>query len=69
MPKSHAFSQAEILCIARCKRDEDSVWSRFSNIVNELGFHLTTTGGNFLTHKINCNEDEFNVILELVCDN
>ena len=65
--KQHAFNQVEIFMLEpRIGQSfKDHMWDRFTRIAKELGFKVRTTGGNFLTHEINGDEDDFIAIAEL----
>lgn len=65
MSAKHAFSQDEIskhidIAIA------DRQWEHFINVVETLGYSVKITGGNFLTHQINCSSQDYQIILELL---
>ena len=34
-------------------------------VAKELGYKVSVTGGNFITHEINCSLDEYNEIYNL----
>jgi hypothetical protein len=59
------FNQAEVLLLKFCKRDQDRIWVKFIEVSSSLGFKVRTTGGNYITHEIDCSYDDFKVILEL----
>ena len=44
---------------------KDLMWDKFTSTAKELGFKVRVTGGNFLTHEINGDEDDFIAIAEL----
>ena len=65
--KQHAFNQAEIFMLERRigQNFKDAMFDRFSSIAKEFGFKVRVTGGNFLTHEINGNSEDFTAICEL----
>ena len=40
-------------------------WVIFSLTVVQLGLSCRVTGGNFLTHEINCTYEDFLIVLDL----
>ena len=48
------------------QKGKDEKWQEFTEACKILGFEVRVTGGNFLTHEIDCGEGEFNTILEIV---
>ena len=65
--KQYAFNQVEIFMLEpRIGQNfKDRMWDKFTNTAKELGFKVRVTGGNFLTHEINGNKDDFIAIAEL----
>ena len=65
MSKRHNFNQEVILNFKYIARGKDT-WRLFKSICDQLGYVVRVTGGVFLTHEIDCSEDDFNLILELM---
>lgn len=63
--KKHTFNQEEILSTVHHSRQWER-WAKFTKVVNELGYSIRVTGGNYLTHEINTTEEEFEVIKDIV---
>lgn len=65
--KQYAFNQAEFLMLERRSGGvfKARMWDRFISIASELGFTVRVTGGNFLTHEIDGNNDDFVALQEL----
>lgn len=64
--KRHSFDQSEILKAGHSKSEQDRLWSRFQSICSELGVQCRVTGGNFITHEVDCSEDDFRALIELI---
>lgn len=62
MASQVAFSQ-DLICGG--KRFPDRLWKEFVSLCEELGYKVRVTGGNDLTHEVNCTQEELNVIFEL----
>ena len=65
MSKRHSFDQSEVLMLGFTKRQKNRAWLIFTEVLGELGLKVSVTGGNFLTHEINCTGDDFDIILGL----
>ena len=65
--KQHAFAQEEVMILERRIGEvfKIEIFNKFLSVAGELGFKVTVTGGNFLTHEINGNEDDFTALLQL----
>jgi len=65
--KQYAFNQTQIFMLERRigQNFKDLMWDKFTSTAKELGFKVRVTGGNFLTHEINGDEDDFIAIAEL----
>jgi hypothetical protein len=64
--KQHAFNQEEVLMLGRTKQQKEAAWGQFSRICNTFDISVRVTGGLLLTHQVDCGEDDFNALLELV---
>ena len=66
--KKHNFNEAEVLMLSKRigEKFKQEKWDAFIDAANELGFKVRVTGGAFLTHEINTDEEDFNVLLEIV---
>ena len=69
--KQHAFNQVEVLMLERRVGEtfKARMWNSFTSVAKELGFKVRVTGGNFLTHEINGNQDDFIALQELAKQN
>ena len=67
MSKRHAFNQAEVFMLSTRVGQyyKDQTWDRFVSIANDFGFKVRVTGGNFLTHEVDCDGEDFIALLEL----
>lgn len=65
--KQYAFNQTEIFMLERRigQNFKDLMWDKFTGTAKELGFKVRVTGGNFLTHEINGDKNDFIAIAEL----
>ena len=65
--KQHSFDQAEVLMLSRRtgRESKQDKWDLFIDAATELGIKVRVTGGNFLTHEVNADEEDFNVLLEI----
>ena len=59
------FNQDMIFGGVKSQHLQDSMWSDFINVVGELNCIIHVTGGAFLTHEINCSEDDLYIIIDL----
>lgn len=65
MSAKHGFNQAEVLMLGHTGKQKGEMWNRFESIADEFEFSVRVTGDNFRTHEINCDEADFNAVLEL----
>lgn len=65
MSKRHNFNQEEILSLAHPSR-HDQIWNTFKQVIKELDLNIRVTGGVVLTHEINCDSADFDVIKTLI---
>lgn len=65
--KTHNFNESEVRMLSRriSHLGKRKAWEKFTQVCYELDIDVCTTGGNFLTHEIYCDEDDFMAILEL----
>ena len=63
--KRHAFGQEEVLSNGRTERQKDIMWSKFTALCKYFGYSIRITGGNFLTHEIDCGKKDFDALLNL----
>lgn len=68
--KQHSFNQTEVLMLEKRVGREYKIdmWDKFKKICEDLDLKVRVTGGNFLTHDINTDEDDFNTILQLTAE-
>ena len=68
----HRFNELEVkmLCPTIGTEAKQEVFEKFLDIVEEKGLFITTplTDATFITHEINCDEEEFNELLQLTKD-
>jgi hypothetical protein len=62
----HAFGQEDITGTYGSWFSRESKWQKFQKVYRELGFSVRVTGGNFLTHEIDCSNEDFEIILSLM---
>lgn len=65
--KRHSFNYCEVRMLSPrvSHLGKRKAWEKFTEVCDELGLDVLTTGGNFLTHEIYCDEDDFIAVLEL----
>lgn len=65
--KQYAFNQTEIFMLERRIGEtfKNRMFDIFTNTAKDLGFKVRVTGGNFLTHEIDGNKEDFIAIAEL----
>ena len=65
---NHVFSESEVLIQGFSKIEKDAKWHKFMSICRQMDFTVKVTGGNFLTHSIDCSIIDFLALLELTYD-
>ena len=65
MAERHAFSSKDITEGGWSTEIKNKMWERFVVTSKDLGFRVRVTGGNFLTHDIDCSKEDFDTVIEL----
>jgi hypothetical protein len=63
--KRHSFNSEVVLRGIRGDVTRKHSFNRFLDLSKQLGYTVRVTGGVFLTHEIDCTEEDFQIILDL----